>query len=438
MKSARETAADILVSVEKDGAYSSTALVQALKKSGLSDERDKNLVSSLVYSATEHKTAVDALLASFLTKPLSKLPPFVLALMRTGAVQIMYFDKIPVSAAVNESVKLAKKRGFAYAAGMINAVLRRVAAHSEAEKNEAHDMTLSEKYSFPEQLTSLFADKFGKEETERIFKAFEGRRPVFIRVNTLKTTQKELIDVLKGEGVSVGTTELENCLEISGFGDITALGSFENGLFHVQDMSSQLCAAVLNAAPGETVIDCCAAPGGKSFTTAEYMQNKGVLISCDIHEHKTRLIEKSAARLGITCIRTVCADASLLPEPPMSADRVLCDVPCSGFGVIGRKPEIKYKSLDDISSLPDIQSAILERGASLVKKGGRLVYSTCTLNDAENGEVCKAFLAAHPEFSLCTDGLYREKASADGFITVVPTENGGDGFFIAAFERSNA
>lgn len=436
MKSARETAADILVAVEKNGAYSSAAITDALRQSSFADERDKKLVSSIVYSVTENKLAIDGCLSSFLTKPLAKLPPFVLAVMRAGAAQIMYFDKIPVSAAVNESVKLAKKRGFAYAAGTVNAVLRKVAAKAADGKASAEKQSLAERFSFPTELAELFISQYGEAETERIFKVFEGRRPVFVRVNTLKTDADGLIKTLEADGVRTVKTSLENCLEIGDFGDMTSLEAFKRGLFHVQDMSSQFCAAVLGAQAGDTVIDCCAAPGGKSFTIAEHMNNVGHLISCDIHPHKTELIEKSAARLGITCIKTVCSDASKLPEKYAGADRVLCDVPCSGFGVIGRKPEIKYKPLTDIAGLPDIQSAILEHGASLVKKGGRLVYSTCTLNNSENGDVCADFLRRHPEFSVCTDGIYAEKASDNGFVTVLPTENGGDGFFIAAFERS--
>ncbi len=436
MKSARETAADILVAVEKDGAYSSAAIAEALKRGAFADERDKKLAASIVYDVTEHRLAIDRALSAFLTKPLAKLPPFVLALMRAGAAQIMYFDRIPVSAAVNESVKLAKKRGFAYAGGMINAVLRKVAAENAETEKSGVKQPLAERFSFPTELAELFVTQYGEAETERIFKTFEGRRPVFARVNTLKTDAHSLIRILESDGVKAAETSLENCLEIKNFGDMTSLDAFKRGLFHIQDMSSQFCAAVLGARAGETVVDCCAAPGGKSFTAAENMNNSGRLISCDIHPHKTELIEKSAARLGITCIETVCADASKLPDRYGNADRVLCDVPCSGFGVIGRKPEIKYKPLSDIGGLPEIQRAILERGAALVKNGGRLVYSTCTLNNAENGEVCTDFLSVHPEFSLCRDSMYTKKASADGFVTVLPTENGGDGFFIAAFERS--
>ncbi len=435
MKSARETAADILVAVEKNGAYSAAALADALKQNGFADERDKRLVSSIVYSVTEHRLAIDACLLEFLTKPVAKLPPFVLAIMRIGAVQIMYFDKIPVSAAVNESVKIVKKRGFAYASGMVNAVLRKVAAKSAGSAGINEKQPLAERFSFPTELAELFIAQYGEAETERIFTVFEGRRPVFVRVNTLKTDENGLIKTFAADGINVKRTSFENCLEIENFGDVASLDSFKRGLFHVQDMSSQFCAAVLGAKAGETVIDCCAAPGGKSFTIAERMNNCGRLISCDIHPHKTELIKKSAARLGITCIETVCADASKLPACYGNADRVLCDVPCSGFGVIGRKPEIKYKPLSDIAGLPEIQRAILERGASLVKKGGRLVYSTCTLNNAENGDVCADFLRNHPEFSVCRDNMYTEKTSDDGFVTVVPTENGGDGFFIAAFER---
>lgn len=434
-KSARETAADILVAVDKNGAYSSVMLTEELRRLNIADERDKRLIVSLVYSVTEHRLTVDSCLAEFLTKPMSKLPPFVSALLRIGAAQLLYFDKIPASAAVNESVKIAKKRGFSYASGMINAVLRKVENISSEKRKNSEDMSLAEKYSFPEELVSLFVEQYGSEKTGDIFKAFEGRRPVYIRVNTLLTDTAVLKKQLENEGVKVSATELEGCLSIENFGDMTSLDSFKNGLFYVQDMSSQLCSLILDAQPGETVIDCCAAPGGKSFTTALLMKNTGTLISCDIHPHKTELIEKTAKRLGITCIKTVCADAALLPDSLNGADRVLCDVPCSGFGVIGRKPEIKYKPLEEIAALPEIQRSILERGAALVRKGGRLVYSTCTLNNAENNGVCKDFLRSHPDFTVKGNDIYMNAAREDGFVTVFPSEKGGDGFFVASFER---
>lgn len=434
---ARELAAEILVSVEKNGAYSSLALNDALKNVELKEARDKNLVSSLVYAVIEHRLTIDLCLSSFLKQPLKKLHPTVLSLLRLGAVQILYFDKIPVSAAVNESVNIAKKKHLSYAAGMINAVLRRVAKEGIALPEGNGIDALSVRYSYPEELCSLFVKQFGNDEAERIFKTNEGRRPIFIRVNTLRTDADSLIKELEECGITVGKTTLENCLEIKNFGDITSNDAFAKGYFYVQDMSSQTCAAVLGAAPGDFVIDCCAAPGGKSFTTAMYMQNKGRIVSGDIHEHKAELIKKTAVRLGISSIETYVGDAAKMPDDFMGADKILCDVPCSGFGVIGRKPEIKYKDLSEVAVLPEIQYAILSHCSSLLKKGGRLVYSTCTLNRAENDDVCERFLAEHSDFAVSTHDIYRTLCGENKFATILPTENGGDGFFIASFERTS-
>ncbi len=434
---ARELAAEILVSVEKNGAYSSLALNDALKNVELKEARDKNLVSSLVYAVIEHRLTIDLCLSSFLKQPLKKLHPTVLSLLRLGAVQILYFDKIPVSAAVNESVNIAKKKHLSYAAGMINAVLRRVAKEGIALPEGNSVDALSVRYSYPEELCSLFVKQFGNDEAERIFKTNEGRRPIFIRVNTLRTDADSLIKELEECGITVGKTTLENCLEIKNFGDITSNDAFAKGYFYVQDMSSQTCAAVLGAAPGDFVIDCCAAPGGKSFTTAMYMQNKGRIVSGDIHEHKAELIKKTAVRLGISSIETYVGDAAKMPDDFMGADKILCDVPCSGFGVIGRKPEIKYKDLSEVAALPEIQYAILSHCSSLLKKGGRLVYSTCTLNRAENDDVCERFLAEHSDFAVSTHDIYRTLCGENKFATILPTENGGDGFFIASFERTS-
>ena len=432
---ARELAAEILVSVEKNGAYSSLALNDALKNVELKEARDKNLVSSLVYAVIEHRLTIDLCLSSFLKQPLKKLHPMVLTLLRLGAVQILYFDKIPASAAVNESVNIAKKKHLGYAAGMINAVLRRVAKDGLTLPDGNGVDALSVRYSYPKELCSLFAEQFGNDEAERIFRTYEGRRPIFIRVNTLKTDEETLIKTLEESNVAVGRTTLANCLQIKNFGDITSIDAFKDGYFYVQDMSSQTCAAVLGAEPGDYVIDCCAAPGGKSFTTAMYMKNCGRIVSGDIHEHKAELIKKTAERLGISCIETYVGDAAKMPDEFKGADKILCDVPCSGFGVIGRKPEIKYKDLSEVAALPEIQYAILSHCSTLLKKGGRLVYSTCTLNRAENREVCERFLSEHNDFSVSTHDTYKNLCGENEFAEILPTENGGDGFFIASFER---
>ena len=443
-KSARQISAEILQKMEARGAYSNLSLAAALKKDPPADPRDAALTSLLVYGVTERKLTLDYNLRLYLKQPLKKLPPPVLQALRLGAYQIFYAEKIPVSAAVNESVKLVRSGGFSYAAGLVNAVLRKLAAAGiryPARENEAE--YLSVRYSAPEPLIRRFCGVYGAETTENIFAAFFEKRPVYIRLNSLKATAEELCASLEKDGVKPVETELPGAFILEHSGDISLLSAFREGWFYVQDLSSQRCASVLGALPGETVADCCAAPGGKSFAAAIRMQNKGRLIACDLHPHKTDLIEAGAARLGITCLETVCGDARRLPALlqngglPFAADRVLCDVPCSGFGILGRKPEIRYKSPEDVAGLPALQYEILSACAGMVKPGGVLQYSTCTLLPEENGEVCDRFLAEHPDFCPAEDDAYRAICGGERFSLILPAAGGGDGFFIAKMIRKN-
>lgn len=437
MAQARETAADILLKIEKDKAYSSFSVAETLKSTVMEDSRELSLAVSLVYGVLEHKLTLDYNLGLYLSSPLKKLRPIVLAVLRTGALQILYMDKIPVSAAVNESVKLVKKKGCSFASGMVNAVLRKIAANGLRLPDETDRLKyLSVKYSFPEELVKHYTLQYGEEKAEQIMSVSAGRRPIFLRVNTLKTNAQALNEVLNNEGVCSEICDtMENCLVVKDTGDITRLKSFTDGLFHVQDMSSQLCCKLLGAKPGDTVVDCCSAPGGKTFTSVQYADDKGSFYAADIHPHKIDLIENGTGRLGIKSVRAVCCDAKKLRHNIHNADKVLCDVPCSGLGVVGRKPEIRYKNLADFSGLPTEQYEILSSCSDMVKNGGTLVYSTCTLNRAENDDVCNRFLNEHNDFMLCEDEEYKSLCSDGKYITVFPTENGGDGFFIAKFYR---
>ena len=425
-RSARRIAADLLVRIEKDGAYSTLSLREALRNASLPDERDAALVTRLVYGVTERRITLDYNLALYLKQPLRKLPPQVLASLRLGAYQILFSDQIPAPAAVNESVTLARQCGFSYAAGLVNAVLRRIAAAGLVLPNETDRARyLSVLYSAPIWLVTLFSDAYGPERAQAVLASFLEPRPVFIRHNALKCTVDALRNAFHAAGFSMKETPTPGAYQLTGSGDFTRLPAFSDGWFFVQDLSSQRCAAALDAQPGETVIDCCAAPGGKTFSSAIRMENRGRIIACDLYPQKTRLIENGAKRLGITIVETVCCDAGTLPERFSAADKVLCDVPCSGLGVIGRKPEIRYKEPGELAALPETQLYIVSRCSSLVKPGGTLVYSTCTLNPAENEDVCAAFLRAHPAF-----------APAGETVTCFPDETGGDGFFIAVFRRN--
>lgn len=429
MASARESAFEILQKMERDRAYSTVALRTHFEKNELT-RQDVQLASALVFGVTERKLSLDYFLSLQLSQPLKKLKPQVLTILRIGAYQLLYMDKIPPSAAVNEAVKSAKKNGCAFAAGLVNAVLRKVASFGlqyPKTKNKISDMSIF--YSCPEWLVSHFVTSYGEENAKQILASAHGAEGLYISVNTNRISVDALEQHLALQGVETERiADLDAALLLKNAGDITGLYGFAEGLFHVQDYASQLCCAVLDAQPGDFLVDCCAAPGGKTFTSAYRMKDTGRILSCDIHPFKTDIISENAKRLQIHCVETVCLDAVKLAETVHDADRVLCDVPCSGFGVIGRKPEIRYKDKSEADALPALQIEILTSCARMVKKDGILVYSTCTLNPAENEDVCLAFLKAHPEFeSVLIQGM--------PFLTVLPDGN-HDGFFIAKMKRS--
>ncbi|MGN0468148.1 MAG: 16S rRNA (cytosine(967)-C(5))-methyltransferase RsmB [Acutalibacteraceae bacterium] len=431
-KNARQTAYEILFRIEKNGAYSNLLLDELLKTTK-SDARNSAFVSALVYGTVERKITLDYALSLYLSKPIKKLKQEVLTIMRMGAYQIFFMDKVPESAAVNESVKLAKKNKSNYAASLINAVLRKCAANGLVYPDEKSEDYLSVRYSCPGWLIHKWTHEYGKENTEELLKASVGKAETIIRVNTLRTDEATLKKILTEQGVVCESGYAPNSLKISLSGkEITKLPAFCDGLFHVQDTASQLCAVALGAKSGETVFDLCAAPGGKSFTIAENMNNCGKVLSFDLYAQRAELIAKGAKRLGIDIITAQSGDASEFNEQIGLADKVLCDVPCSGLGIIRRKPEIKYKTQESLGGLPEIQLKILKNGARYVKKGGRLVYSTCTLSKAENEEVCLAFLKDYADFYPIKP---LEKISDENFVTLMPHKNNSDGFFVAAFER---
>lgn len=429
MAEPRFEAVKLLTKIAKDASYSSILIADSFRNVKFSDSKDTAFAVSLVYGVLEKKLTLDYNIALYLTSKISKLKPEVLSILRVGAYQILFCDKIPDSAAVNEAVKIAKKSGSSFASGLINAVLRKISVN----KIILPDNDLSVIYSVDSSIAESLVKDYGYEKTVEILDAFNGRRPIFIRVNTLKCTEAELISSLEADGVIVEKTTLECCLTVENTGDITRLNAFKNGWFFVQDMSSQLCCRIAGIKPGNSVVDCCAAPGGKTFSMAQYLGNTGSIVSCDMYEHKIKLIADTAVRLGISNVKTICADARELFSKTEKADVVLCDVPCSGFGVMGRKPEIRYKKTDELSDIPVIQKEILYSCCELVKPGGTLIYSTCTLNKKENDLICDAFLESHKDFRIADDEYYR--SFTDRYITVFPSSDGGDGFFIAKFFR---
>ena len=438
MKSARTLAVQALTKADVDDAYSTLSLSSVLRQSPDLTTADKALVTALVYGVTQRRLTLDHTLSLYLPKPLQKLHPTVLSALRVGAYQILFMDKIPASAAVNESVKTVKTSGCAYAAGLVNAVLRKVAANGLVLPPETDTLRrLSAEYSCPTELTQKYIDWFKTETAEEILRVSLLPRPVFLRVNTCRTTAADLQAQLSGEGADASICALDGALRLDRPGDLTRTKAYAQGLFHVQDLSSQQTVKLLDLTPGQTFTDLCAAPGGKTFTAAEYLQNEGKVLSFDVYPHKCKLIEDGARRLGLSVVTPVLSDARAAASHISEADAVLCDVPCSGLGVIGRKPEIKYKDLAALSELPPLQYEILCAGAGIVKPGGTLVYSTCTLNPAENGDVCDRFLREHPDFTLADDEGYRGVCTGS-YMTVIPSENGGDGFFAAKFKRKQA
>ena len=434
-RSARQLAFDILLKTEKDKAYSNLTIDNMLSKSGL-EARDRAFVSKLCYGCIERKITLDYQIEKHLTGSFAKLKTAVLIILRIGCYQILYMDKVPDFSAVNECVELAKNNNSGYASSLVNAVLRKVSKSGIILPDENDELLyLSVKYSCPPHLISMWQKAYGKENTYKILEDSLNTPETVIRVNTLLTDTDKLSGILSEEGIKTKKTSLPSALVIDRVGgDIERLDSFKKGLFHVQDLASQLCVEALDAQKGERVIDMCSAPGGKAFTIAEKMQNSGQILAFDLYPSRTELIDKGAKRLRIDNIATCVCDSSRFYPNIQKADRVLCDVVCSGLGVIRRKPEIKYKELDSFKELPDIQYSILKNASGYVKNGGRLVYSTCSLNKKENDKVCDRFLENHPDF-CCIQPL-RIETFGDKYYTLMPHLNGSDGFFIAVFEKN--
>ncbi|MBD5130269.1 MAG: 16S rRNA (cytosine(967)-C(5))-methyltransferase RsmB [Ruminococcaceae bacterium] len=437
MADARLTVIKLLLRMESSESYSNILLDSALTESGLS-ERDKAFAAALFYGVTERKMTLDYIIAQNSRLPFSQIEPTAVMILRTGFYQILYMPSVPESAAVNESVKLCKKLHLFSAQGFVNGMMRTFIRNGKKVTYDGLEPAerLSIEYSCPQWITRKWATEYGEEFAARALKASLGKPPVYARVNNTKVTDDELVKLLKKEGIKAAVNpRLSGCLRLEKTGDIEQSAAYKDGLFHVQDVSSQLCCLTLKPIVNETVLDICAAPGGKSFTMAELMGNNGRIISMDLYEARAGLIAKGAERLGLRIIEPRENNAVKFNEELPPADKVLCDVPCSGLGVIRRKPEIKYKDEKEFEELPRLQKAILEVSAQYVKKGGTLVYSTCTLSRAENDEVAQEFANTHPDFSPIVQPIPYAGADNSPMRTFVPEEDGGDGFFTASFRR---
>ncbi|MCM1164685.1 MAG: 16S rRNA (cytosine(967)-C(5))-methyltransferase RsmB [Lachnospiraceae bacterium] len=437
MADARLTVIKLLQRMESSESYSNILLDSALTESGLS-ERDKAFAAALFYGVTERKMTLDYIIGQNSRLPFSQIDPTAVVILRAGFYQILYMPSVPESAAVNESVKLCKKLHIFNAQGFVNGMLRTFIRNGKKVDYSGLEPAerLSIEYSCPQWITRKWTAEYGEESAAKALKASLGAPPIFARVNTTKITDEELVKLLKKEGIKATVNpRLAGCVRLEKTGDIERSAAYKDGLFHVQDVSSQLCCLTLKPIVNETVLDICAAPGGKSFTMAELMGNNGRIISMDLYEARAGLIAKGAERLGLRIIEPRRNNAAKFNEELPQADKVLCDVPCSGLGVIRRKPEIKYKDEKEFEELPRLQKAILEVSAQYVKKGGTLVYSTCTLSRAENDEVARAFAETHPDFSPIVQPIPYAGAENSPMRTFFPEEDGGDGFFTAAFRR---
>lgn len=434
MDKAREAAVFALERTRRDGAWSS-ALSDAMKTKYDLDSRSLSLAVSISLGVLQSTALLDYYI-DLNSKSASKIEPKVRDIMRSGAYQLIFMDKIPASAAVNESVALCKKLGYSRASGFCNAVLRKIASCSDKLPEPPGKGTaqyLSVKYSHPQQLAQYIIDRRGYDAAEAFLAADNTIPDTCLQVNTLKITPDELMARLLAESIPCSMHPwLPNCIVTAG--SVSSMPGFDEGLFYVQDPAAKC--AVLAAAlePGMYVLDSCAAPGGKSFAAAIAMRNEGSIDSCDLHDKKIRLISEGAQRLGLSCINAFSHDAR---EPfYRQYDAIIADVPCSGYGVIRKKPEIRYKPLEDSASMPAIQAAILENLSQYVKPGGVIVYSTCTVLERENEDVVKAFLRAHAEFSAEVFTLPNGETAADGYITFWPDIHGTDGFFVSKLRRN--
>lgn len=434
---ARETALNALIACRRDGAWPNGVLKTAIKKDRL-DSREAALATRLTYGVSQNRGKLDFYLSQLLTGKVKDLHPVVRDILHLGLYQLYELDKIPDSAAVNESVALTKKYcRNPKAAALTNGVLRN-AVRSRGHLKEP--TSYADLYSHPDPLISLLKANLPKGTLEPMLRADNAAPDTVVQVNTLRITTPALAEMLAAAGVTVKPHDwMPDCLILSGTGDLERLEPFREGLFYVQDPAAKLsvlCAQLPKE--GARVLDCCAAPGGKSFAASIAMEGRGEIISCDIHPHKTGLIANGAQRLGLANITARLQDAAQFVSAWENAmDAVIADVPCSGLGIIRKKPDIRYKNVEEMKDLPELQLKILENQSRYVKKGGLLLYSTCTVLRTENEEVVKAFLEGHEDFTtepLPLPDIFPKNET--GMLTLIPGQYDTDGFFICRLRRN--
>ena len=438
-KSARELALEVLLAVALEGAYSNLALNRVLRQH---QPAERALLTELVYGTLRMQGTIDYILSQFVKQPLSELPLKILLILRLGVYQLLFMEKIPVSAAVNESVKLAKIYGHQGTAALTNAALRNVERGRDSlsfpDKQAQPAEHLAMRFSHPLWLVQQWLERFGLAETQAMCEFDNQPAPYTLRVNTLKTSRKTVLQRLADCQVAAQPLHFapEGISIVSG-GTAALSDMLAEGLLYPQQESSMLAAHVLQPQPGSRVLDVCAAPGGKTTHLAALMQNRGEILALDLHEHKLQLLRENAARLGIECIQTKAADSrNLLDLPEQFADYVLADVPCSGLGVLRSRPDARWRKEPNISAeMAPLALAILQAAADKVKPGGVMLFSTCTISEEENEGNLARFLADNSDFAPESIGFAPEIFAGASSLQVLPQRQGLEGFFYAKLRR---
>ncbi|MBO2944972.1 16S rRNA (cytosine(967)-C(5))-methyltransferase RsmB [Paenibacillus sp. F411] len=445
--SARELAMNVLTQVEQEQAYSNLLLNSALTQSSL-DKGDAGLATELVYGTISRLNTLDYFLDRFVKKGTAKLQPWVRSLLRLSLYQIMYLDRIPEHAVVSEAVNISKKRGHQGISGMVNGVLRSVLRQKEelvVPEQLPFAQRISLQHSHPLWLVERWIEQYGEAAAESICRVNNEPPSVSVRVNTTMVSREQLLAEMEAAGLDAVPSSLSPYgIIVRSGGNMAFTEWYREGMISIQDESSMLVAEMVEPQPGMTVLDCCAAPGGKTTHMGELMKDQGEILANDLHAHKQKLIAAQAERLGLASIVPVTGNALDLPKAHEEAafDRVLLDAPCSGLGVIRRKPDLKWtKTAEDVGAIAELQQELIQAAAKLVKPGGLLVYSTCTMEERENEGVVEGFLASRPEFEVekDPDGFQervREQAlSRGGGVQILPQHFHSDGFYIARLRR---
>ena len=439
----RQIALTVLYKIDKENAYSNIALDEELRKNRkILNEKDIGLISEIVYGTTTWKLTLDTIIKKYSKLKIEKISKWILNILRMGSYQIVFLDKIPKSAAVNESVNLAKRYGHPASANFVNAVLRKIDKkdYEEMFKIEEPIEKIMKTTSTPKWLIEELLEEKTLQEVEEICKSYNEKPNLSIRVNTLKTNKDYIINELKKLKINVKQGVLEDFLLAEKIKQIEKLEIFQKGLCTIQDVTAGLVALVLEPKEGENILDACSAPGGKTSYLAQLMKNKGKIEAWDIHPHRTKLVEETAKRLGIKIIKTKVKDATLKEENIEKFDKILLDVPCLGTGVIRRKPDIKWKhNQTDIEKITKIQKLILKNCSAYLKEGGELVYSTCSILKKENEDIIYDFLEKEHDFIIEPIKIDKRNAFSNycektGYIKVLPNEN-MDGFFICKLKK---